>query len=482
MTPRPAQARSGITLTEILISILIMGVGLISVATLFPIGLVRLRQAQQQSRSGLLAETAAADLGTKNLLYKPSFLQLTGYYGGLDPFLADNSYGTTITVPVSSGYVNATTLKNVGVPSYSDTGSGLPFCYDPLFWSVVIPNGTVPSSGVGRFGAGVVGTNRFLRADPDGVNGGLPSAHGLQRLTNFIAYGSTGSATWPYQFVSGAQGISYPYTLRDLVADTFVSQEDTVMQNNLTGQQILNNPSPNTSNSAASVVPMMTAVPMSINGGTPSVPGTQADWRYTWMFTGRQHDYTNGTVFTGDIVIMDSRPIGIDTVNSPATGTSSTIASGEIVLEAIFGFGSSLSPTPTSGYAVAADRIVLLRWPTAMPDPEIKAGSWIADVTYERDQATSETRAAYGSALPPAAPMYPMQRCHWYQVARKGDVVGNSINNVAYREMVVYTTTPLRSRTLLTGAAAGVKTPACLNVALFMPSVVNVFPRTVYIR
>ena len=34
--------RSGITLTEILISILIMGVGLISLATLFPIGLDRI--------------------------------------------------------------------------------------------------------------------------------------------------------------------------------------------------------------------------------------------------------------------------------------------------------------------------------------------------------------------------------------------------------------------------------------------------------
>ena len=45
MTCRTAKARSGITLTEILISILIMGVGLISLATLFPIGLVRLREA-----------------------------------------------------------------------------------------------------------------------------------------------------------------------------------------------------------------------------------------------------------------------------------------------------------------------------------------------------------------------------------------------------------------------------------------------------
>ena len=41
-TPRSA----GITLTEILISILILGVGLVSLATLFPIGLLRLREAR----------------------------------------------------------------------------------------------------------------------------------------------------------------------------------------------------------------------------------------------------------------------------------------------------------------------------------------------------------------------------------------------------------------------------------------------------
>ena len=36
------RARAGITLTEILISIMILGIGLVSLATLFPIGLMRL--------------------------------------------------------------------------------------------------------------------------------------------------------------------------------------------------------------------------------------------------------------------------------------------------------------------------------------------------------------------------------------------------------------------------------------------------------
>ena len=32
------------------------------------------------------------------------------------------------------------------------------------------------------------------------------------------------------------------------------------------------------------------------------------DWRYTWMFTGRRSDATNGTAYEGDIVIFDNRP------------------------------------------------------------------------------------------------------------------------------------------------------------------------------
>src|SRR5579863_4577014 len=73
MIRNPVRRRSGITLTEILISILILGIGLISLATLFPIGLIRLRNAQRQTRSAYLFQSAASDLDTRNLLNKLSF-------------------------------------------------------------------------------------------------------------------------------------------------------------------------------------------------------------------------------------------------------------------------------------------------------------------------------------------------------------------------------------------------------------------------
>ena len=69
-TPRSA----GITLTEILISILILGVGIVSLATLFPIGLLRLREAQRQTRSAYLFQSATADVESHGLLSGNSFL------------------------------------------------------------------------------------------------------------------------------------------------------------------------------------------------------------------------------------------------------------------------------------------------------------------------------------------------------------------------------------------------------------------------
>src|SRR3954465_10454437 len=91
------RTRSGITLVEILISILIMGVGMISIATLFPLGLLRMRNAQRLTRGAYLVESATADLGARNLLSEFSFYHNLGaspwYYtavpagaGTYDPF------------------------------------------------------------------------------------------------------------------------------------------------------------------------------------------------------------------------------------------------------------------------------------------------------------------------------------------------------------------------------------------------------------
>src|SRR3954451_5442190 len=118
MVANPPRHRSGITLTEILISIMIMGVGMVSLATLFPLGLLRIREANRMSRSALLAESAFADMSARNLLNKESFLNPllnpfrnplvpdpNGYFPAQDPWLIDTpsfgqaAYDTTQTTP-----------------------------------------------------------------------------------------------------------------------------------------------------------------------------------------------------------------------------------------------------------------------------------------------------------------------------------------------------------------------------------------------
>jgi hypothetical protein len=471
MTPRPAHARSGITLTEVLISILIMGVGLISLATLFPLGLVRLREAQRQSRSGTLGESVIGDMGSKNLLAKTTFFD-TYYFSPnpnflVDPFLIDDPFNNNN--PVTASYA---------------TGGGLPVCYDPLWryvtgtappFSGSLPNG-VPiialfPGGIAeaRFGAAIFGTNSFVRNDPQG---GAASAYGLQRITNFVPWSAVTSAI-PFTYPNPVAA-NNPIGLRDFAAETFVSPEDVVMQNDGENQAILDvrNPAGNPVQGASSgVVPQFFQVTNA--AGTVTGSESRSDWRFTWLFTGRQIDILNGTQFDGDIVIMENRPFSLDQVVSPLPPhNTSPVPAGEIVVEAIFGYGTRTPTVP--GYAFSGDRTVLLRWPAAMVDPEFKVGSWIADVTYERNQAVSTARL--NAAVVTGTP-YPYQRCHWYQIAKRSDVSDETVQGVHYRRMIVYTTMPLKERTLLANGDA-----FNLNVALFMPSVVNVFQKTFYVR
>jgi hypothetical protein len=310
---------------------------MISLATLFPLGLLRIREANRFSRSTLLARSAMSDVSARNLLAKSSF---TGTWyswpaGKGDPYIHDP--------------VNPVDLTQVG-GVYRTFGAGLPVAYDPLWRSVAVvpPNmngGTAVKEA--RFAAGVVaGTNLLGTMDPDGKN---PSAHGLQRITNLPVGNLWGSITYPTAQAGPFQ---------NFVGSIFASPDDLVFQTD---------GAPN----------------MSIGQGNPLAPdlstgSLMVDWSYTWMFTGQQSDVTEGTVYQGDIVIFHNRPFALE-----ADGT----AAGERVVEAIFAYGS----TATGGYS-PNDHTILLRWPNTVPDPDVRVGSWIADVTYERNLTTSATR------------------------------------------------------------------------------------------
>lgn len=465
------KARSGITLVEILISIMILGVGVISLATLFPIGLIRLRNAQRMTRGGFLVESAAADLGARNLL-APSLIQYSpaiwpcyttgsGFYS---PYVQDTpTYGADWGPPATTG---------TPAGAYHPFGSGLPVAFDPLWRAVATWNGVqgvylpgspgfvagTPEARFGQASGFSEGTTaEMIRLDP--ADSKLASANGLQRVSSIppaLYLAAIDTFVSPEDLVlQDPKGAYYQTT----TSSAFINSDDVAKYGMTTSSQ-LTNPSP--------VVPLL-----SYNGFQPTVVN---DWRFSWLFTGQQTTVSGGgVVFDGDIVVCENRSFGIDVATSPfpSGGTSYQVA-GETVVEAVWGY--SATGNPGSLYASpSANRTVLLRWPSTMPDPDIKVGGWIADVTYER----TTTRSGRFSGP------YPPQRCFWYQIAKRTDPSdGGSFpgdSSVTYRQMTVWTSTPLRAMTPLNFAGTSTS-PIHVEAALIMPSVVNVYPRTVYTR
>ena len=300
-----------------------------------------------------------------------------------------------------------------------------------------------------RFGSGI----GFIRADPS--DGGLPSAHGLQRVTNFNR--------------PTIQPVSF-----SAVPSTFVSQEDVVWVEALQSNVFS---------------PVLPDLQLKSSLGAPSL-----DWRYSWMFTGYQVSSAGGATFEGNIVIFENRPFGISAVPNPqgpgiATGTYQV--DGETVVEAIFGHSANIVPAGGQGYGAGADKTVLLRWYSSVPDPVVKPGDWIADVTYERNALTVlrpehgqwaiRDRPAGGVPNPfnnNELDNLPAQRCFWYQVQKVIPAIDDPYTagqnlNPPLRSMVVYVDRSLIARTVL--SAAG--TPVVFNAAMISPYVVNVIPQ-----
>ena len=470
--------RAGITLTEILISILIMGVGLVSLATLFPLGLQRVREASRFSRSTLLTESAQNELNARNLLFPGQFqppgsvyLQGTSASFGAgvplypyvfpaqnyyfyDPFIQDGPLPDyTVTTPpdalgntyiIPAGVYRGYGLDGQGPYSHTPNqryipGAGLPVAYDPLWRQVNrIPPDLTGTYHEARFAYGV----GFIRPDPDG---NPPSAYGLQRVTGVDPTLNTNLP--PNPFDGGMFQI-------------FTSPEDVVFQNEGSKTRGPGFGSP--------VVPDM------------SSGATQNDFTYTWMFTGQRADVSNVEVYDGDVVVFHNRQFALDAVASPFGGQQFQ-AAGEVVVEAVFGYNGTIDPLDP-GYGNGDNRSVLIRWPVTMKDPEIKVGGWIADVTYERnfnvDISRFQTLQVAGQKT-----FYPGQRCYWYRIAKKTEAqpaVAFSTDPGAYRSMVLTLTTPVRAKTLLSLTTP--PQPVHVNVALVSPYVVNVFSKTFYAR
>ena len=197
-----------------------------------------------------------------------------------------------------------------------------------------------------------------------------------------------------------------------MVPTIFVSPEDVVWQE-------ATNPNYTVAFLGGAVGTPSTVVPdLSISAelarATPTYQPTN-DWRFSWMITAQQNNSANGAAFEGNIVVFENRPFSID----------NGVVAGETVVEGVFGASSNVWPQGGPGYGAGADRTVLLRWFATQPDPVVKVGDFIADVTYERSQTVVLSRFFSNNGAWLAQPAeqgewdnLPAQRCFWYQVQK----------------------------------------------------------------
>ncbi len=479
-----ARRRLGITLTEILISIMILGVGMVSVATLFPIGLMRIRDAKRASRSTILAGSAIDDVNSFDLLNQDKFVHpnalwytdwaairntaVTGPNGAVifqfpswvSPFTHD---------PDTSG--NTPDFTNgIAVNRHQ---RGLPVVYDPLFFALVhadsegtgdlITPATLRSNGLGsegRFGSGI----GLIRS---GADGELPPAHGLQRITNFAPY--VPSIPWSHTYLTPSvtdaikqtYGNNAPIVLStaDTIGSMLASPDDPVLQDDEAGGE---NGSP--------------LVPADFDPD-PGAYARQNDWKFSWMVTASQTSAGDHSLYDADIVIFDSRPFSLFPLQAPFLGDDASVLipnDGQVV-EAIWGYTARsasldfVDPTDPSlgGYGASTSRSVLLRWSSALPDPDLVRGGFIADVTYERNPGLLPSR--YGPNVANA----PAQRIHWYRI-QDFTHPEPDIEIAGHRQSIVRLESPVLSRTRLLPASGGRTTSPIPEAAYVSKYVVNV--------
>ncbi|QDV35900.1 type IV pilus modification PilV family protein [Tautonia plasticadhaerens] len=484
MQNRRNAARSGITLTEILISIMIMGIGFVSIAALFPISILRMRDATRDSRSTLLAESAVSEANARNLLDLRLFVEPTNSwygarygYGGAGPLSAANTPNNSW--PVSrSAYLPTPFNKDFNVADEANTPGvyvdafqrGLPVAYDPLFWSAVhydtasdTPPQT-PGTIEARFGSGI-----------SQIQGAQPASHGLQRITNFLPYDASPFG-WPLTYsLPTSAGIA---ETSEQAGNALASLDDVVFDE--AGADVGVDVSGNVSANSP-LVPTNFAGPFSETGLYES----QRTWEFTWMLTARQASAGDASAYEADIVIFHKRPIGFGSVAAPYDGAGdrdpsrrASVPLDERVVEAVWGHTGSPSAIDANGYSQGDDRTVLLRWDVATPDPRVRVGGWIADVTYERYQARSV--ANYPFVPGGGGTRYPGQRCNWYRVVRVGEPeIDQAYPN--HRRMIIRIDSPVKAKTRLT-VAGGQVVPVIHEAALINPYVVNVHSTLLYSR
>jgi prepilin-type N-terminal cleavage/methylation domain-containing protein len=88
--PARSQRRAGVTLIEVLVAIFIMGIGLLALLNLFPLGAIEMSQAIQDDRTGAFADRAIAlgDAGEELVAHTLDFASFSKSQGSANPQVA----------------------------------------------------------------------------------------------------------------------------------------------------------------------------------------------------------------------------------------------------------------------------------------------------------------------------------------------------------------------------------------------------------
>lgn len=95
--------RSGVTLIEVLVSIFIMGIGMLALLTLFPLGALTMDQAIKADRASVAARNAYSIVATRDVRKDPAFFDPTAATP-LDVYLNPNPTGVSTWPAFPAGY------------------------------------------------------------------------------------------------------------------------------------------------------------------------------------------------------------------------------------------------------------------------------------------------------------------------------------------------------------------------------------------
>jgi hypothetical protein len=219
--------RAGITLTEVLVAIFVMGIGLISLLTLFPLGALNMAQSIKDDRCAQASNNADA-LFRIYWRQVGELAQANPTLWDTDPTLSalDNPALTDTAAPVST-FTNLYQLSQTGVPPY--VGPGYPVVLDPI-GHAARGSGTGPvvirvAGNATAALSGLIPRRNYLPAPSSGtlINQAIRSC----TLLDDITFGPTGAPT-PVTTTNQTVERQGRYNWAFLIQKPDVSQRDTV--------------------------------------------------------------------------------------------------------------------------------------------------------------------------------------------------------------------------------------------------------------